>query len=249
MPRATISPWLSTRIWSAAWMVDSRWAMTMDVRPRQGLAQSLLDEELRFGVEMRGGFVEDHHGRILEEDPGDGQALLFTSGQPVAALADNGVVAVGQRGDQVVDARRPAGRHQVVVGGVRAGVPQVGGDGVVEKVGVLRHHAHGAGDRGEGHVAHVVAIDRHRPRAGVVQPGHQAGQGGLAGARGPDQRGHGPGLGHEGHVAQHPRPRLGVEGVAHRLGRRLQRRHRHVGGRGIAKPHPVGGHPPPHRGR
>ena len=60
-------------------MVDSRWAMTIDVRPAQGLGQRLLDQKLRFGVQVGGGLVEDHDGRILEEDPGDGQALLFTA--------------------------------------------------------------------------------------------------------------------------------------------------------------------------
>ena len=109
--------------------------------PGQGRGQRLLDEQLGLRVEVGGGLVEDHHGRILEQDPGDGQPLLLPAGQPVAPLADDGVVALGQRGDQVVDAGRPAGRDDLGVGGVGPGVAQVGGDGVVEEVGVLGHHA------------------------------------------------------------------------------------------------------------
>ena len=76
-------------------------------------------------------------GRVLQQHPGDGQALLLAARQAVAPLADDGVVAVGQGGDDVVDAGRPAGRLQLGVGGVGPGVAQVVADRLVEQVRVL----------------------------------------------------------------------------------------------------------------
>jgi hypothetical protein len=55
----------------------------------------------------------------------------------VAPLPHDGVVAVGQRGDEVVEVGGGGGRHQLSVGGVGAGVAQVVGDRGVEQEGVL----------------------------------------------------------------------------------------------------------------
>ena len=71
--------------------------------------QRLLHERLVLGVEVAGGLVEDDDGRVLQEHAGDGQALLLAAREAVAALADERVEPVGQRGDHVVDPRGPAG--------------------------------------------------------------------------------------------------------------------------------------------
>ena len=144
VPRSTMRPSSSTRIWSAAWIVDSRWAITIDVRPASAVAERLLDQQPRSRSRGGGGLVEDHDGGVLEQHAGDGQALLLAARQPVAALADDGVVAVGQRGDDVVDARGPARGHDLVVGGVGLGVAQVGADVSWNRCGVLGDDA----DRG-----------------------------------------------------------------------------------------------------
>src|SRR5512143_481862 len=49
-----------------------------------------LDQPLGYGVERRGRLVEDEDPGILEQDPGDGDPLLLTTRQLVAALADDG---------------------------------------------------------------------------------------------------------------------------------------------------------------
>ena len=74
-------------------MVDSRWAITIDGAAGQRGRQRLLHERLVLGVEVAGGLVEHDDGRVLQQHPGDGQALLLAAGQPVAALADDRVVA------------------------------------------------------------------------------------------------------------------------------------------------------------
>ncbi len=91
---------------------------------------------------MTGGFVEDHHRRVLQQQPGDGQTLLLTAAEPVAAVAHHRVVAVGEGGDGLVDARPAAGVVQLGDGGVRLGVAQVLPDRLVEQVGILAHHTH-----------------------------------------------------------------------------------------------------------
>ena len=115
--------------------------MTIDVRPASATASACWIWRLGLGVEVGGGLVEHDDGRVLEQHPGDGEALLLAAGQPVAPLADERVVAVGQRRDDVVDAGGPAGLDDLGVGGVGSGVAQVGADRVVEQVGVLAHHA------------------------------------------------------------------------------------------------------------
>ena len=43
--------------------------------------------------------------------------------------------------------------------GIRLGIEQVGADGIVEQVGLLRHHADLRGQRVERHIAQVVPVD------------------------------------------------------------------------------------------
>ena len=75
--------------------------------PGQGDLEGLLDGLLRFGVEMGGGLVEDDDVGRLEQQPGDGDALLLPARQPVAAVTDQGVEPVGQRLHQGQDLGRP----------------------------------------------------------------------------------------------------------------------------------------------
>ena len=64
--------------------------------PLGGALQRLLDEPLGLGVQGRGGLVEDQHPRVHQQHPGDGEPLLLPAGQPVAALAGHGVVALAR---------------------------------------------------------------------------------------------------------------------------------------------------------
>ena len=90
---------------------------------------------------MGGRLVEHDDRRVLQQQPGDRQALLLAAGQAVAAIADDGVETVGQLRDEVPDLRGTQRLDEFVVGGVGLGVEQVGPQGVVEQVGVLGDHA------------------------------------------------------------------------------------------------------------
>ena len=61
-----------------------------------------LDELFAFGVEVAGGFVEDEDLRRGENGASDGDALALAAGEFDAALADEGLVAVGEFVDEFV---------------------------------------------------------------------------------------------------------------------------------------------------
>ena len=118
MPRSTIRPWSSTTIWSASRTVESRWAIAIVVRPSARLVERLLHGALGLGVQRAGGLVEHQHRRVAQDRARDRDALLLAAGEAVAALADERVVAVGQRRDQVVDLRGARGVLDLLVGRV-----------------------------------------------------------------------------------------------------------------------------------
>ena len=129
--------------------------------PGEGGLEGPLHGDLRLGVEVRGSLVEHHDVGRLEQQPGDGQALLLAARQAVAAVADDGVEAVGQRLDERHDLRRPQHLEDLVVARFGFGVEQVGADRVVKEVDVLGDHADRLAQRVEGRVAHVDAVDTH----------------------------------------------------------------------------------------
>ena len=57
---------------------------------------------------------QDENGRVHQEGPGDGETLTLTAGEGDSALADPGVVAVGECVDEVVQLRDPGGPHHLV---------------------------------------------------------------------------------------------------------------------------------------
>ena len=61
----------------------------------EGLGQGGLDGGLGGGVEVGGGLVQDDDAGAGEEEAGDRQALALAAGEAVAALADDGVEAIG----------------------------------------------------------------------------------------------------------------------------------------------------------
>ncbi len=208
-------------------MVESRWAITMAVRSVSAAASASCtatsDSESRWAVASS----RITTLRLRQEQPGDGEALALATGEPIAALAHDGVEAVGQRTDQLVQASAAQGRPQVVVGGARRGVLEVGADRVVEQVAVLGDDADRRADVVEGQVAHVDARQGDDAGIGVVQARHERGDGRLAGSRRAHE-GHGlSGLHPEGDAVEHL---LAATVVEH--GDLLERRQRHlVGGR------------------
>ena len=216
-----------TRIWSASRTVDSRWAMTMEVRPASTFLSARCtatsDSESRWAVASSSTTTSG----ALRSRRAMATRCFSPPDKPVAPVPHQGVEAVGQRCHHVQDLGVPQGVHELVVGGVGPGIEQVGPDGVVEKVGVLGHHPDHVLQRAQGDVPHVRPIYRDRTPGHVVKAGGQVADGGLARARRPDQGHQLARLGHEGNVEED----LLAAGCA-RDRHRLERGQRNLLGRG-----------------
>ena len=73
--------------------------------------ERLLNQPLGLRIDRRGRFVQDQDGRVAQDGTGDGEALLLPARELDAALADHGVVPLGQPFDKrlrVGDPRRLA---------------------------------------------------------------------------------------------------------------------------------------------
>ena len=181
-----------------------------DGRPTfQGDLERPLNLGFGFGVEMRGGLVEDHDRWILQQNTGQRDARLLAAGEPVAAFADRGVVTVGETGNHVVDLGRPAGSHDVFDRRLRPCVPQVAEDRVVEHVSVLGYDADAVAKAVECDVSNVETFNLQRPVGDFVEPRNDRRQSGLASTARSDDCGHGAGFNNEGNVVEDPCRRVG----------------------------------------
>ena len=109
--------------------------------PRQGL-HSLLELVLILGVHIGRGLIEDDDGRVLQETPGDGDALLLSAGERGSSLANYRIISIRQGGDKVVAARLFSGLHHLLMGSARAAELDVVLHRVGKEVHPLEHHAH-----------------------------------------------------------------------------------------------------------
>lgn len=87
--------------------------------------QCFTDGRLGLGVQVRRRLVQDDDRRRLQQKPGDRKTLLLPAGQPVPAVADHGLEAVGESRHEIPDLCVDQGADQLVVGRRRAGVPEV----------------------------------------------------------------------------------------------------------------------------
>ena len=140
------------------------------------------DDGLCFRIDRRGGLVENEDGRVLEKGARDADALAFASGQPHAALADLGLVAVGQALDEFVGVGRLGGLDDLLQRRLQAAVPDVVGDRPGKEHRVLGHHADLAAQRLEAQRPHVAPVEEHTPALRIVETRDQVHQRGLPGA-------------------------------------------------------------------
>ena len=167
------------------------------------------------GVEVGGRLVEHDQRRRPQQRPGQGQAPALARRQRPAAVADDRVVAVGQRADEGVGTGAPGRLAHALVRRRRVGQPDVGRDRVAQEGRSLRHprelRAPGVDAAGR----EIDAADGHPARRRLREAQEQGGHRALAGAALADQR---DGL---------ARRELELEALQHRAGpRRVGERHR-----------------------
>lgn len=164
--------------------------------------QGVLHQRLILGIDAGRGFVQQQDRRVLEQRPGNRQALALSARQPRAALTDAGLIAVRQRHDERVRAGRPRGAFQLRGAGVGPRQAQVVGNGAVEQEHVLEHHADLGQQRIQRPVAHIASAHPHRAGADVVQPGQQPRQRALARSARAHEGGQPARLGPQRHAVQ-----------------------------------------------
>jgi hypothetical protein len=103
--------------------------------------ERLLHRRLALGVQVRGGLIEDHDARALEQEPSDRQTLLLTTRKAIPAIAHHGAETRGQAVNEIEDASIPQCAADLVVARIGSCVPEIRTDGVVEEMCVLGHHA------------------------------------------------------------------------------------------------------------
>ena len=104
--------------------------------------QRSLHKAFGLVVQRAGCLVQNQHGRIFEEQPRNGNALLLTAAELDSALAANRVVAVFKSHDKIVRACELCRGDYFFVGRVASAVKDIFFDGAVEKVDVLLDDAH-----------------------------------------------------------------------------------------------------------
>ena len=90
------------------------------VRPAIASLQAGLDRRLGGRVDRGGGVVEDQDPRVGEQGAGDRDPLALAAGEGQAALADPGLVAVGQLADEAVGLGPPRRRFDLLQRRLRA---------------------------------------------------------------------------------------------------------------------------------
>ena len=141
VPVSTTRPCSSTAIRSAFMMVDSRCAITIEVRSASSrrrpcsIAASACTSTFAVAsssTRMRGSAMQ----RPRQRDQ-----LALPGRQPAAALADLGLVAVRQPLDELVRAHRPGGGDHLELARARAAEHDVLAHGPGEQEPLLRHDA------------------------------------------------------------------------------------------------------------
>ena len=192
VPTSTTRPPSSTAIRSASESVERRWAITSVVRCAVTALQGLADRGLGGGVDGGRGVVEHEDPGVVEQRAGERHALALAARERQAPLADAGVVALGQVVDEPVGLRGGRGGADLLLGGVRAAVGDVGPHGVGEEERLLEHHADRAAQGVEAQLAHVDGLarraDAQRAALHVVEARGEQRDRRLARARGADER-------------------------------------------------------------
>ena len=164
-----------------------------------------LDHLFAFVIQRAGRLVKDQDARIGDQGAGDRDALALAAGERGAALADLGVVAIGQPGDEFMRAREFRRLDDLLHRQRRVGEADIVAHRAVEQHVVLQHDADLPAQPGRIHQCDVDPVDEHLALFGNIEALHQLGQRALARARGADDADHLPGRDIELHLRQHRR--------------------------------------------
>ena len=133
-----------------------------------------------FGVEAGIRLIQNDEPRIAEKGSRQAQALPLPAGQPHAALADIGLVALGKPHDRFMQPHHGSGGDHII----RRSLLQAGDvvpDGAAKKLDVLRKIAEIAVTAGGQPEADVGAVEAHMSGGGSDRAGDKPAKGRLPG--------------------------------------------------------------------
>src|SRR2546428_1767256 len=142
----------------------------------------LHDRRLRLVIDGARRLVQDEHWAVLQEGPGNGDALALAARELDAAPAHWGAIGLREPDDELVAVRRLRRRDQVALACPRPGVSNVLGDAGREEHRVLRYHRELPAEILKPEVAEVDAVKPDLTLCRVVEPREQADQRALAGS-------------------------------------------------------------------
>ena len=194
---------------SALATVERRWAMRNTIR--FCLIPFSVSTKYAFGIGIQrgGGFIQDQHRRVPHQTAGDAEALLLTHGKCPATTAQDGLVPIRERGDEVVGAAHTRRPLQFGLGRIRSPVAQVVEDRFGEQQVFLKDIGDLIADGVGIDLTGVHAVEQDTPGGRLQEARHEVGEAGLAGAGGTDK---GDDLAHAG-VEGDPVERLPPIGI------------------------------------
>ena len=152
---------------------------------RGAVARDVLQRPLngRFGLVVHGAgrLVEDQHGRVLQDGPGDRDPLALASRELLAALAHDRLVSAGEPQDEVVRFGQARRLFDLVVGRVPTPVDDVLAHRPMEQEDVLAHESNRRAQVLEADILDGHAVEGDPAVAHVIEPEEQLHQRALSG--------------------------------------------------------------------
>src|SRR5262249_43073943 len=158
-----------------------------DRPPPHQTVECLTYRLLGFAVERRGRFIEQKNWRILEESPGNADALPLARRPLNAPVADDCCGALRYCFNEVLTIGRSDCRPYLRIRRIRPAIADVLHDGAVEQGYILRNHGDGGPQALLGHPCDVLASEQNAPALDVVETLQQNKKQGFATTRLPDQ--------------------------------------------------------------
>lgn len=167
--------------------------------------QGLRHRAFGAGIERARRLVQQQDRRVAQNGAGQRQALLLAAREPEASLADQGVIALGQGRDMVMDLRHLRGRDHIGPGRLGADKAQVLGHRGIEQIGLLRHDPQHLRQRRKAEIAQIHPVEADRASVDIVKPRQKVAERGLARARRPDDGDMAARRDGQGHIIDRPK--------------------------------------------
>ena len=132
--------------------------------------ECLGDYLLVLGIQGGGGFINQQDGGVLDQRPGNRNALALTARQLRTALTHRRIDALRQTFDQLADPGLLRRIENLGQAGGRSADTDVVGNAALKQISVLENLTDLAGQLRAGHLPHVHPANQHAALAGIEKP-------------------------------------------------------------------------------